>query len=195
MKKIIPILVFFAIWFQLPAQSKVSVWDIAEVRVVNNDTLYLMELPVFEVVAKAPYALRKRIRRYNKLVRDVKKTYPYAKIAAQKMAEYEKIILSAKTKKEQRRRMEAAEIKLTKEFKKDIKNLTFKQGVILMKLIDRETGESSYEIIQELRGNVRAFFWQTLARLFGYNLKVEYDPEGEDKEIEKIVLQIERGEI
>ncbi|RLD53296.1 MAG: DUF4294 domain-containing protein, partial [Bacteroidetes bacterium] len=62
-----------------------------------------------------------------------------------------------------------------------------------IKLVDRETGESSYALVQELRGKFTAFFWQTFARLFGYNLKIKYDPLGEDKDIENIVVMIEQG--
>ena len=73
--------------------------------------------------------------------------------------------------------------------------MTFSQGKILIKLIDRETGESSYALVQELRGNFTAFFYQAFARLWGYDLKVRYDPEGEDQQIEAIVKMIERGQI
>ena len=66
---------------------------------------------------------------------------------------------------------------------------------ILLKLIDTQSGNTSYELVADLRGKFSAFFWQSLARIFSYNLKVHYDPEGEDKEIEQIVQLIEQGEI
>ena len=91
--------------------------------------------------------------------------------------------------------MKQAEDELKAEFEGDLKKLSFKQGIILIKLVDRETGNTSYELVQELRGNFTAFFWQTFARLFGYNLKVKYDPLGDDKEIEDIVVMIENGQI
>ncbi len=195
MKKILLLSLFALITFYLSAQNEISVWDVAEIKINNQDTLYLMNLPLYKVSAKAPFFLRMKIKKYNKLIRDVKKTYPYAKLAANKMKEYERIILATKTETERKQKMEEAELKLTKEFQDEIKKLTFKQGIILMKLIDRETGESSYAIIQELRGSFKAFFWQAFARLFGYNLKIKYDPLGDDKDIEQIVLQIERGEV
>ena len=195
MKKILLISFLTSFTLYLSAQNEVSVWDVAEVTIENQDTIYLMNLPMYQVSAKAPFFLRMKIKKYNKLIRDVKKTYPYAKLAANKMKEYEKIVLATKTKADRKQKMEEAELNLTKEFQDEIKKLTFKQGIILMKLIDRETGESSYAIIQELRGSFKAFFWQTFARIFGYNLKIKYDPLGNDKDIEQIVLQIERGEV
>jgi len=71
--------------------------------------------------------------------------------------------------------------------------MTISEGIILIKLIDRETGDCSYELISELRGSFSAFMWQSLARLFGHNLKSEYDGEGDDAAIEEIVGEIEMG--
>ena len=85
--------------------------------------------------------------------------------------------------------------KLQSEFEGELKKLTIKQGIILVKLIDRETGNTSYELVKQLRGSFSAFLWQSLARLFGSNLKLEYDPYGEDKLIEEIVVMIEQGVI
>jgi hypothetical protein len=109
--------------------------------------------------------------------------------------EYETILMNAANDKERRRIMKQAEDELRNEFEDDLKKLTFKQGAILIKLVDRETGNSSYELVQELRGKFVAFFWQAFARLFGYNLKEEYDPDGADREIEEIVVMIENGQI
>ena len=79
------------------------------------------------------------------------------------------------------------------EFEKEVKKLTISQGIILVKLIDRETGRTSYQVIKELKGGFTAFFWQGLARIFGNNLKAEYDPVDKDRVIEDIVMGIEAG--
>ena len=84
---------------------------------------------------------------------------------------------------------------LKSDFERDLKQLTITQGRILIKLIDRETGNTSYALVKELRGSLQAFFWQGLARLFGTNLKTEFDAAGEDAAIESIVQQIERGQL
>jgi hypothetical protein len=87
--------------------------------------------------------------------------------------------------------LEQAEEELKRDFEKKIKDLSFNQGMILIKLIDRETGNTSYDLVKKLRGNFKAFMWQGVARLFGSNLKSEYDSDGDDKLIEMAVNQIE----
>jgi hypothetical protein len=81
------------------------------------------------------------------------------------------------------------------EFEDEVKHLTITQGRILMKLIDRETGDTTYYLLKDLKGNLSAVFWQAVARVFGSNLKTTYDPDGEDKLIEQIVLMIEAGQL
>jgi hypothetical protein len=82
-----------------------------------------------------------------------------------------------------------------KQYSDELKGLTVNQGKILIKLIDRETGNSSYEMVKELKGSFSAFMWQTVARLFGDNLKSTYDPDEEDRDIENIIGLIETGAI
>ena len=159
----------------------------------DNDTLIVIDLPPFEVNRKMPRKLKKQIRQNKKLVRNIKKVYPYAKLAGMKLNEYEEILKNAPNDVERRKLMKRAEQELKNEFEDDLKKLTFTQGLILIKLVDRETGESSYALVQELRGKFTAFFWQTFARLFGYNLKIKYDPLDKDKDIENIVVMIEQG--
>ena len=89
--------------------------------------------------------------------------------------------------------MKEVEQQLLDEYKDDIKKLTISEGRILLKLIDREARRTSYTLIKEFRGGVSAFFWQSIARLFGGDLKVEYDPYGEDRVLEHIVMLIEIG--
>lgn len=91
--------------------------------------------------------------------------------------------------------MKRAEDELRASFEKELRGLTISQGLILVKLIDRETSHTTYEVLQEFRGAAAAVFWQGLGRLFGYNLRVEYDPIGEDKMIEEIIQMIEAGAI
>lgn len=166
---------------------------VVRARIVDTDTIITIDLPEFCISKKVPRKFRMLARRHNKLVYNVKKVYPYAKLAGAKLSEYEDLLKNAATDKERRLLMKQAEKELISEFEGEIKKLTFKQGIILIKLIDRETGHSTYVLVQELRTKFVAFFWQTFARLFGYNLKTEYDPMGDDREIEEIVLQIESG--
>jgi hypothetical protein len=87
--------------------------------------------------------------------------------------------------------MKAAEKSIEKELKPKLEELTYAQGHILLKLIDRETTRTSYQLVKDLRSKTRAFFYQGFARLFGFNLKKEYEADGSDYEIEQIVRYLE----
>jgi hypothetical protein len=132
---------------------------------------------------------------FSRLVLNVRKVYPYAKIVAAKTLEYNRLIAQAEKRKERKRLMKLAQDELMMQFEDDIKNMTEDQGKILIKLIDRETGASSYDLIKEFRGGLVAVFYQSFGRFYGYNLKSTYDPNGEDKEIENIVVMIESGKL
>ncbi len=163
--------------------------------VINGDTIPDVTLDEVEVLLlKYPKSKRGK-RRLTRYVKNVKKVLPYAKLAGAKLREYEVILKNADNDKERRKIMKQAEKEINEEYGDKLKDLTFSQGFILIKLIDRETGNSSYELVQELRGKFTAFFYQTFARLWGYNLKVKYDPDGEDRQLEVIVQLIELGKL
>ena len=163
--------------------------------ILDGDTIAYMSLPIIRVYAPKVFKNKAKQRQWSRLVRNVKKTYPYAVLAANKMKEYEAILINVENEKEKKRLMKLAEEDLKNQFEKDIRNMTFSQGKILIKLIDRETGETSYAIVKELRGTLSAFFWQSIARIFGANLKDEYDAQGDDKMIEEIVIMIQNGDL
>jgi hypothetical protein len=163
--------------------------------IIQGDTMPIFSLREVEVVSLEIPKTKKGKRRLTKLVENVKKVYPYAKLAGIQLNKYEDMLLAAETDKERRQIMKQAEQEIKEEYGDELKNLTFTQGKILIKLLDRETGESSFELVQELRGKFTAFWYQAFAKLWGYNLKVKYDPEGEDIQIETIVRLIERGQI
>lgn len=161
-------------------------------KIIDGDTipfLILDEISINPPLAKEIINKPK----YSKLIRDVKKAYPYAVIAGVKLKEYNDILANTPDKDEKKKLMKQAEEDIKEQFTDDLENMTFTQGKILLKLIYRQTGVTPYEIVKELRGALRAIFWQTLARIFGANLKIEYDPADEDKAIEEIVKQIENG--
>jgi hypothetical protein len=96
---------------------------------------------------------------------------------------------------EKRKYLKQMEKIMMDQYKEDLKNMTVNQGRILIKLINRQTGTTSYDMVKELKGSLSAFMWQTVARLFGNNLKDTYDPETEDREVENIIQLIEVGAI
>ena len=127
------------------------------------------------------------------MIYNVRKAYPYAKIAAAKINEIEARLANIHTKRERERIIKEEYKQLMKTFKKPLMSLTVTQGKILVRLIYRETHNSSFHHIKEYKGGVNAYFWQSLALLFGNNLKADYEPEGRDKDIEEVVRQIEKG--
>lgn len=133
------------------------------------------------------------LRRYRRLVDAVKKVYPIAKIARAKMADMEKELCSLPTKKEQKAYIKGVYNEIKEEYTPVLKRMTRTQGKVLLKLIDRETEYTAYEVLREFRGGFIAGFWQGVSRIFGQNLKDEYDREGEDRIIEQIVLYYEAG--
>ena len=133
------------------------------------------------------------LRRYRRLVDAVKKVYPIAKIARAKMADMEKVLCSLPTKKEQKAYIKRVYNEIKAEYTPVLKRMTRTQGKVLLKLIDRETEYTAYEVLREFRGGFIAGFWQGVSRIFGQNLKDEYDREGEDRIIEQIVLYYEAG--
>lgn len=160
-------------------------------RVEGKDTILIKDLkPVVIFAWRTPPD-----RRTRRLIHNIKKVYPYARLASIKLWEYEGLLKSADSDRERRKLMKQAEKELESEFGDELKKLNMTQGRILLKLIDRETGATSYDLVQDLRGKFSAFFWQSLARIFGYNLKSDYDPDGKDKKIEEIVQLIEAGKI
>jgi len=157
------------------------------------DTSYFYQLNEIRIYDKRLFKNKYEKRRYDKLVRRVKKVYPFAKKAGDKLEEYNNVLINLKTENQKREFLKRAEKEIKKEYEGELKKLTFSEGLILIKLIDRETGRTSYQLVKELRGTFSAWFWQSLAKIFGLNLKLNYDPYGEDAEIESIIMQIEDG--
>ncbi|PKP19685.1 MAG: DUF4294 domain-containing protein [Bacteroidetes bacterium HGW-Bacteroidetes-21] len=164
-------------------------------KMIDNDTVPFIPLPTVNILPPKTFASAKEEIRYKKLVRNLKKVLPYAKIANTRLYIISQNLNKLDDPKLKKYYLKLEEEKLKLEFKDDITNLTMTQGRLLIKLIDRETGETSYELIKELRGSFSAFLYQGIAKLFGENLKENYDAKGEDKLIEEILIRIENGEL
>lgn len=163
----------------------------------NGDTTLLVILPEVDINLMQRYRQIIDSRKGQRLANNVRTVYPFAKAAGQKMKEYDSILMGVSDKSLRHKMMKEAEDEITAQYTEDLKNLTFTQGAILIRLIDRETGNTSYKVVQELRGKVRAFFYQGFARLWGYNLKTEFDPHNnpEDDDIDTIVTLLDLGMI
>ncbi|MET3877512.1 DUF4294 domain-containing protein [Chitinophaga sp. OAE865] len=157
--------------------------------VVGQDTVPVITLAIFDVVAKMPKALRKERERWSRLRNAVYVTYPYARSAARVLKDVNSR-LATMNKKERKAFLATKEKELKAQFGDKLENLSVYQGKVLMKLIDRETGQNCFEIIKELKGGFNARVWQTVAFFFGGNLKSDYDKQ-EDHDIEVIVQELE----
>ena len=133
--------------------------------------------------------------KFTKLVRNLKVVYPYAKIGKAIYEDIQKKIDTIPNKRDRSKYIKEREKELMSKYEDELKALTMNQGQLLMKLMDREVNKTTYEIIKETRGSMQAFMWQQLARLFGSDLKIGYDANGDDKIIEKIIILIDNGQL
>jgi hypothetical protein len=125
---------------------------------------------------------------YRRLKYNIYKVLPYAKFAAERYQQLQRSLATTTDKKRQKRMIDTCENQIKDLFKKEIENLTISQGEILIKLIDRQTGNTSYQMVKDLKGGLKAFMFQSMARLFGHNLKESYDP-NEERDMEAILQQ------
>ena len=181
----------------LPAQVVTKVWQdtLARKVVIDGDTLANINLKEIIILPPRVFKNHYQERQYERLVYNLKKVLPYAKIIAATVNQVENKLANVTTDKERRKFVKNMEDSLWKRYEPDMREMSITQGKLLFKLVDRETSRSTYYWIDSYRGSASAFFWQGMARLFGTNLKSEYDPKGEDQLIEQIVTYIERGYI
>lgn len=161
--------------------------------IYHGDTIASIWMPEVLIVADYSYKTKKQYEAWTRTKYNVKKVYPYAILAAAKLKEYDLILSKLPSERAKKAYVKIIEKELKADFENDLKNLSMTQGKILLKLIDRETGSTSFEIVKQMRGNFQAFMWQSVARIFGSNMKTEYDPEGEDIMIERAIQLIEAG--
>lgn len=156
----------------------------------KGETLPTLTMKDAKVVSTRSFKSERDRQAYLKLKRNVRKAYPYAVLASVKLREYDaKLAEVPEAKRDEY--LKKAEKDLKAQFEGDLKNLTMAQGRILIRLINRETGMTTYKVIKDYRGGFNAFMWQSFGLLFGNNLKWKYDPtKGEDKMIEEIIQQI-----
>ncbi len=162
----------------------------------DGDTIPMFQLREINVIESHMLVSEAERRKNKKLIRNTKKMLPYAKEGKRRLDALE-LQIANMPKKDRKEAIKKAEAEILAEYKEDLKKCTFSQGKVLLKLIDRETGRTSYTIVNELRGKLRASFYQVFAKLFGYSLKSSYNPrENKDDELlERIVRSIEIGQI
>ena len=172
---------------ETPARSGVM-----EQVIIDGDTIYVYNMEEFAVVDMKPYNDPEKDRMFKKLRWHVKKVYPYAVTAAGKLKMYNAELEGVTSKRKRRKIMKKREKALKEEFEDVIKKMSQTSGRVLVKLIDRETGESTYDIIKDMRGGFKAWIYQGVGKLYGADLKARYNPKTneEDEMIERVVQSL-----
>lgn len=161
----------------------------------GGETMPEIELDEVSVVRRMGIKGRFHWWKYRRLVYNVKKVYPYAVLVRESIAAVNDTLTLLDNDRDRRRFIRDYEKSVFEEYEDDMRQMTITQGKILIKLIDRETQNTGYDLIKEYRSSVSAVFWQGIARIFGTNLKDRYDRDGEDYMIEKIIYELEAGRL
>jgi len=164
---------------------------------VERNGIILPEINIKEVVVIGRQSNSKKFPfwKYQRLVYNLKKVYPYALVVRSRLGQINEELEKIPDEKGRRKHLRQIEKDVFGEYEDDIRDLTITQGKLLIKLVDRETRNTSYELIKKYRGGFSAAFWQSIARIFGTDLKAEYDPVGDDAIIEIILKEIESGDL
>lgn len=163
--------------------------------VVDGDTLYVDNIRPAKVYSKLPRQKGKDWRKYYRLVHNFSKAYPYALVARKLVQRADSTIAADKLKRVKRDKyINTIQKELFEVFESQMRNMTVSQGALLMRLIDREVGKSSYNIIRDYKSGMAAGFWQGIAKIFGTDLKKPYDPQGDDRLTEELVEIWEAGD-
>ena len=162
---------------------------------VGQDSVQYVRTNTIYIYPPMEFKNDKQRQAYNRLVYNIKKVLPLAKECNQIILETGAYLQTIPTKKERDALTKAVEKELKQKYTPRIKKLTYSQGKLLIKLIDRETHSTGYELIQAFLGPVRAGFYQAFAWVFGASLKKRYEPKGADRLVERIVLQVEAGQL
>lgn len=193
-KKIFIVIIFILGVFVSNAQNYwVDSVYLLQGRIQGTDTIPNVNVKEVKVFPKKVFKNKRQRRRYTRLMYNVRKAYPFAIIARNELKLMNDSLIFITDEKERKKFIKEYEKQMFWKYETKLRKLTFSQGKILIKLVYREMGNTSYELVKEYRGSFSAVFWQGVARLFGSDLKSTYDPKGEDKDVERIVQMIEAG--
>ncbi len=163
--------------------------------IYEGDTIPSIKLPTVYVFKPLVFKNKRQQQQYNRLVRNVKKTLPIAKEVNRAIIETYEYLQTLPDEKAREKHLKAVEKGVKEQYTPRLKKLTFSQGKLLIKLINRETDSSSYELVKAFLGPFKAGFYQAFAALFGASLKKEYHPDGEDELVERVVILVENGQL
>ena len=198
MKRLFFLILFLSfITVRLDAQEQTTTIKgyLVPVCVYEGDTIPSMRMPTLYVYKPLKFKNKKQQQEYNRLVRNVKKTLPIAKEVNRAIIETYEFLQTLPDEKARQKHLSLVEKSVKEQYTPRMKKLTLAQGKLLIKLINRETSSSSYELVKAFLGPFKAGFYQAFAAIFGASLKKEYHPEDEDAMIERIIVLIENGQL
>ena len=193
MKRLLHIVLVLAVGMNMFAAEQYL--DSCMIRVQDGDTMYLAWLHEVWVYPPMKFKNKKQEKFYWRTVRDVKKTLPYAKMITKDMAYADEELAKLPDNKSRKKWWHKFERQLYKKYEKDFRGMYASQGMMLMKLMDRETDKTSYELIKQYKGKASANFWQFVAKLFKNDLKEEYDATDKDRITERVINLVEAGQL
>ena len=161
----------------------------------GKDSIQYVEYNYVYVYPEITFKSQRQKQAYMRLVNNVKKTLPIAKEARVLLMETAEILETLPDKKAKDAHMKLVEQEVVRTYKPRMKKLTYSQGKLLIKLVDRECNSTAFEAMQAFLGPVRSGFWQAFAWMFGASLKKGYDAEGADRLTERIILMVEAGQL
>jgi len=186
------LLTFCAFATKIAAQNT-SQSSISTYAVDKGDSMKILVMDNIYVYPPQTYKNFSEDATYWKTVRDVKKTLPYAKMIYSTLIETYEYVLTMPNEEDRRKHLTRMENDLYEKYKPELKKMTLSQGKMLIKLIDRECNQSSYDLVKAFLGPIRAGFWNAFAGIFGASLKSTWDPNGQDAATERIVEMVEMG--
>ena len=161
----------------------------------EGESLPEVEIKEVVIIGRPGNSKKFPYQKYQRLVYNLKKVYPYSLLVRERLNEINMELDKIPDDKGRKKYLRQIEKDIFGDYEDDVRDMTITQGKLLIKLIDRETMNTSYELIKQYRGGLSAAFWQGIARIFGTNLKEDYDPYGEDAIMEIIVQAIESGRL
>ena len=197
MKRLLFLILFFSLMaVRLDAQEQTTTIKgyMVPICVYEGDTIPSMRMPTLYVYKDLYFKNKKQQQEYNRLVRNVKKTLPIAKEVNRAIIETYEFLQTLPDEKARQKHLDMVEKSIKEQYTPRMKQLTLSQGKLLIKLVNRETSSSSYELVKAFLGPFKASFYQAFAAIFGASLKKEYHPEDEDALVERIIVLVENGQ-
>jgi hypothetical protein len=188
------VLFAFALCLNIQAQPAMRQPHIWQYFIEDGDTVFISNIDELTVVAKPKFKNKRDWKNYSRMVYNLPRVYPYAQVAKNKLAEMDIQFSKINNKRKRKEYIKTVEKEMTEQYKSTLKKLTFSQGKMLIKLINRETETTVYQILKEMKGGFSAFFWQGVASIFGASLKSKYDKNGDDAVLESLINIYEHGD-